>query len=130
MEAERQAEVDRIQHIRESGLKGRTNKSSEHFNIISLSYHPTKEGKQLQYKVRRAAPSTLWCPTVKNVWNQHLSLLIKEEVREDLNMQAGLHVAQQLQPACNLEPKQWVSCTMARPITRHRSNTAPSQHYI
>eukprot|EP00775_Hariotina_reticulata_P008950 gene8950-9126_t len=50
MEAERQAEVERMQHIRDSGLKGKTNKSSEHFNIISLTYHPTNEGKQLQYK--------------------------------------------------------------------------------
>uniref|UniRef100_A0A383V3U0 Uncharacterized protein n=1 Tax=Tetradesmus obliquus TaxID=3088 RepID=A0A383V3U0_TETOB len=50
MEEERRREEARMQQVREAGIRGKQNKSSEHFNIISLSYHPTKEGKQLQYK--------------------------------------------------------------------------------
>ncbi len=53
MEAERQAEEARMRHIREAGIRGKQNKSSEHFDIISLKYHQTKEGKHLQYKVGR-----------------------------------------------------------------------------
>jgi hypothetical protein len=52
MEEERRREEARMQQVREAGIRGKQNKSSEHFDIISLSYHPTKEGKQLQYKVR------------------------------------------------------------------------------
>lgn len=55
MEEERRREEARMQQVREAGIRGKQNKSSEHFNIISLSYHPTTEGKQLQYKVGGAA---------------------------------------------------------------------------
>eukprot|EP00882_Tetradesmus_deserticola_P020965 GHRQ01022658.1.p1 GENE.GHRQ01022658.1~~GHRQ01022658.1.p1 ORF type:complete len:132 (-),score=50.87 GHRQ01022658.1:614-1009(-) len=51
LEEQRQHEEVRMQQMREAGIRGKQNKSSEHFDIISLSYHPTKEGKQLQYKV-------------------------------------------------------------------------------
>jgi len=51
LHAAQQAEVERMQRVRESGLKGKQNKGSEHFNIISLEYHQTKEGQQLRYKV-------------------------------------------------------------------------------
>lgn len=54
MDADRLAEEQRMQHIREAGIRGKQNKSSEHFDIITLSYHPTQEGKKLQYKVRKA----------------------------------------------------------------------------
>lgn len=54
MDAERQAEEARMQQIRDLGLKGKMNKSSEHFNIISLDYHPTPEGDKLKYKVAAA----------------------------------------------------------------------------
>lgn len=50
------AEEQRMQYVREAGLKGKQNKSSEHFNIISLEYNATREGQQLRYKVRRAPP--------------------------------------------------------------------------
>lgn len=52
MEAERQTEEARMHRVRELGLKGKTNKSSEHFNIINLNYHHTPEGDKLRYKVR------------------------------------------------------------------------------
>lgn len=51
MQALQQSEAERWQHVREAGLKGRQNKSSEHYNIISLEYHPTREGEKLRYKV-------------------------------------------------------------------------------
>jgi hypothetical protein len=49
-EAQR-AEAERMQHVREAGLKGKQNNSSEHYNIISLEYHRTQEGQQLRLKV-------------------------------------------------------------------------------
>lgn len=51
LHAAQQVEVERMQRVQESGLKGKQNKGSEHFNIISLEYHQTKEGQQLRYKV-------------------------------------------------------------------------------
>lgn len=36
---------------RDNGIGAISNKSSEHFNIISLSYNPTAEGSKLQQKV-------------------------------------------------------------------------------
>lgn len=51
MQALQQSEAERWQHVREAGLKGKQNKSSEHYNIISLEYHPTREGEELRYKV-------------------------------------------------------------------------------
>eukprot|EP00879_Flechtneria_rotunda_P021733 GHRR01022917.1.p1 GENE.GHRR01022917.1~~GHRR01022917.1.p1 ORF type:complete len:121 (+),score=55.36 GHRR01022917.1:542-904(+) len=50
METEQQLEAQRMQHVRQAGLKGKQNKGSEHFDIISLEYNPTPEGKKLQYK--------------------------------------------------------------------------------
>lgn len=58
MEAAQQAEAERMQHVREAGLKGKQNKSSEHYNIISLEYHPTREGQQLRHKVGGLLPGT------------------------------------------------------------------------
>jgi hypothetical protein len=51
MQAARQAESERLQAVRDAGLKCKTNKSSEHYNIISLEYNQSKEGQQLRYKV-------------------------------------------------------------------------------
>jgi hypothetical protein len=51
LQAAQQAEAERWQHVREAGLKGKQNKSSEHYNIISLNYHPTREGETLRIKV-------------------------------------------------------------------------------
>jgi hypothetical protein len=51
MQASQQAEAQHWQHMREAGLKGKQNKSSEHYNIISLEYHPTREGQTLRCKV-------------------------------------------------------------------------------
>lgn len=51
LQAAQQAEAERWQHVREAGLKGKQNKSSEHYNIISLDYHPTREGQTLRLKV-------------------------------------------------------------------------------
>lgn len=51
LQAAQQAEAERWQHVREAGLKGKQNKSSEHYNIISLNYHPTREGETLRMKV-------------------------------------------------------------------------------
>jgi hypothetical protein len=51
MQATQQAEAQHWQHMREAGLKGKQNKSSEHYNIISLEYHPTREGETLRCKV-------------------------------------------------------------------------------
>ncbi|KAF8059971.1 RE1 [Scenedesmus sp. PABB004] len=53
IDAERAAEAERMAHVREAGTRGKQNKSSEHFNIITLNYHPTKEGQRLQQKARR-----------------------------------------------------------------------------
>lgn len=53
MDEEARREADRIQQVRQAGNGGRQTKSSEHFDIISLKYHQTKEGQVLQYKVRR-----------------------------------------------------------------------------
>lgn len=72
MQALQQAEAERWQHVREAGLKGKQNKSSEHYNIISLQYHPTKEGEKLRYKVRldrtkddcRHQGACMMCPSV------------------------------------------------------------------
>jgi hypothetical protein len=58
MQAARQAEAERLQAVRDAGLKCKTNKSSEHYNIISLEYHQSKEGQQLRYKVGMSALST------------------------------------------------------------------------
>jgi hypothetical protein len=61
MEEERRREEARMQRVREAGIRGKQNKSSEHFDIISLNYHPTKEGKQLQYKVPHVNVLACWC---------------------------------------------------------------------
>jgi len=53
MSAEAAAEAERMDAIRAAGLRGKQNKSSEHFDIITLNYHNTPEGQTLQYKVRR-----------------------------------------------------------------------------
>jgi hypothetical protein len=58
MQGVQEAEAARVQFNRDAGLKAASNKSSEHFNIISLEYHPTREGQQLRYKVRGGAPCT------------------------------------------------------------------------
>lgn len=50
MEAARTQEEQRFAQLRSSGAGGKQNKSSEHFDIISLNYHQTREGQQLQYK--------------------------------------------------------------------------------
>lgn len=57
MEAERAREEARVTAAREQGLGSKSNQSSEHFNIISLDYHATKEGAQLRYKVRASRPA-------------------------------------------------------------------------
>ena len=72
VQAAQQAEAERWQHVREAGLKGKQNKSSEHFDIITLRYHSTPEGQTLQYKAsacgRRPQPPPTrsdahrWCP--------------------------------------------------------------------
>lgn len=59
IEAERQAEEARMQHVRNMGLKGKTNHSSEHFNIISLDYHHTAEGDRLRFKVSGFSNSSM-----------------------------------------------------------------------
>ncbi len=51
IEQQQRAEAERLEHARAVGLRGKQNKSSEHFNIISLNYHDTKEGHVLQFKV-------------------------------------------------------------------------------
>lgn len=52
MAAEYEAEQKRLEALRQAGLGGaRNNASSEHFNIISLTYHDTREGHKLQHKV-------------------------------------------------------------------------------
>lgn len=51
MAADAAAETARLEAVRASGLRGRQNKSSEHFNIITLDYHNTPEGQSLQFKV-------------------------------------------------------------------------------
>ena len=47
-----QAQEAKLAAKRESGRGALSNKSSEHFNIISLQYHDTPQGSQLQHKVR------------------------------------------------------------------------------
>lgn len=54
MAAEAAAEAARMEAVRASGLRGKQNKSSEHFNIITLGYHDSPEGHTLQYRVRAA----------------------------------------------------------------------------
>lgn len=66
MEDQRQTEDAHMQHVREAGLRGKTNKSSEHFNIISLDYHPTAEGDKLKYKVG--------CETCSSIISYHQSM--------------------------------------------------------
>jgi hypothetical protein len=52
MAAEYEAEQQRLEALRLAGLGGaRNNASSEHFNIISLTYHDTREGHKLQHSV-------------------------------------------------------------------------------
>jgi hypothetical protein len=52
MAQEAAAEAARMEAVRATGIRGKQNKSSEHFNIINLNYHSTPEGHMLQYKVR------------------------------------------------------------------------------
>lgn len=52
MAAEAAAEAARMEAVRAAGLRGKQNKGSEHFNIITLNYEPSPEGQALQYKVR------------------------------------------------------------------------------
>ena len=59
MAAESAAEATRLEAVRTSGLRGRTNKSSEHYNIITLDYHNTPEGQSLQFKVGRVGSGGL-----------------------------------------------------------------------
>lgn len=49
-ETKQKNEEQRFQHLRETGVGGKTNKSSEHFNIINLNYAPTPEGQALKQK--------------------------------------------------------------------------------
>jgi hypothetical protein len=48
------AEAARLAAVRATGMRGRQNKSSEHFDIITLNYADTPEGHTLQHKVRNA----------------------------------------------------------------------------
>jgi hypothetical protein len=49
-EAALAVEEERTRRMRELGLRGKQNRSSAHFNIISLDYHKTPEGQLLAYK--------------------------------------------------------------------------------
>jgi hypothetical protein len=51
MAAQAAEEAARMEAVRASGLRGKQNHGSEHFNIITLSYHETPQGQTLQYKV-------------------------------------------------------------------------------
>ncbi|KAI8476204.1 MAG: flagellar associated protein [Monoraphidium minutum] len=50
MAAESAAEAARMEAVRAAGLRGKQNKGSEHFNIITLGYHETPQGQALQFK--------------------------------------------------------------------------------
>lgn len=63
MAAESAAEAARMEAVRASGMRGKTNQSSEHFNIITLGYHNSPEGHTLQYKVRVAWLTSAGAPT-------------------------------------------------------------------
>lgn len=52
MAEEARMEAARMEAVHAAGLRGKQNKSSEHFDIITLRYHNTPEGQTLQYKAR------------------------------------------------------------------------------
>jgi hypothetical protein len=57
-----QKEETKFQTIRTQGTGAKQNKSSEHFDIISLNYHDTPEGHRLQYKVpTQSGPASVFC---------------------------------------------------------------------
>lgn len=49
-EQQQKGEQQKFQQLRDTGVGGKTNQSSEHFNIINLNYAPTPEGQALKQK--------------------------------------------------------------------------------